>query len=974
MWLEFGEPHYLWALLPLALHAWWMGRRLQLLSPARRRMALGLRLVLLALLLGALAQARTTRQSDQLKVIFLVDQSESVPPAQREYARAFVEDAMKQMGARDQTGVIMFGGDASVERAPSRDQELAPFMSVVDRSRTNLGEAISLALAMFTGESQKRIVILSDGNENTGDAADAARAAAAAGVALDFVPLEYHNRNDVVLEKALVESRVSLEEPFDVRVIASSRGATEAQLSILQDGRLIGRDTVRLEADKKNVFVVSTQVRDAGFHTFEVLIEAEGDQIAENNRGYAFTYGQGEPRVLLVDGDARPSDALPAMLLSEKIGVERVTPEGLPHSLRDLQSYDGIIFNNVGAGDVTADQMRLIEQAVHALGIGFMMIGGEHSFGAGGWKDSPIERILPVSMDIKNEKILPQGALALVIHTCEIPQGNMWAEKIALAALDTLSPRDLMGVLYFGYPGGESWLFPLQEAGNKGRMRSLIQSIQPGDMPTFDPTLQMAYDGLMSTNASARHIIIISDGDPAQPNPALVRQIQAAQITISTVLINPHSPRDRDMMKKLAQEGGGNFYDVVAYNKLPQIFIKEAATIRKSLIFNEPFLPVISQGSPLLAGLGQGYPVLGGYVGSSPKELADVPLTTDKGDPLLAHWRHGVGKTVAFTSDAKERWGAQWVGWGEYGKFWTQAVRWVLRAPVNPNYQIQMDVEGGVGRITVDAIDAAGNFQNFLDIAGQVVSPELEPLEVALRQVGPGRYEGEFPVERPGTYMLGANARAQGAEGADLITGGTALSYSPEFRDARSNTALLGRLADLTRPWGRRLDEQSFVFAHNLPSRTEPKPLWPLLLSLALVVLLLDIFVRRVLVDWRDLRLAAATGWGWVEERVLGRRKVDAATGGLLEIKRQVRERESEAQQRETREEFLASLKQVRAEGDSPVAQAGPRAEPRSRPASPVDRAAPRGATGSAPAGGEGSYTDQLLRARQRARGNLKKD
>ncbi len=990
--VEVIRPLALLAVLPLGLHAIWISRRLTLLSPGRRWTAVGLRLLLLALLLAALAGTRLTRQSDELKVMFVVDQSESVPPAQREWARAWLEQALETMGKNDQAGVVAFGGDAAVERAPEPTREIEPLRSVVDRSRTNLAEAINLAMACFVGESQKRVVILSDGNQNTGDAVDAARAAAAAGVAVDVVALEYENRNDVVVDKVIVENRVSLEEPFELRVLASSRQGGEGTLSVLQDGRVIGHSTVRLDPDKRNVFVVSTEVRDAGFHTFEVQLDIAGDSIPENNRGFAFTYGEGKPRVLLVDGDEPPSPALAAALSSEQIEVVPVAPTSFPAALRDLQGYDAVVFNNVGAGELTQEQMRLLEQAVHVLGIGFAMIGGEQSFGAGGWNDSPIERILPVEMELKNEKILPQGALALIIHTVEIPEGQYWAEQISLAALDALSPRDLMGLLYYGFGGGESWLFPMQEVGDKGRLRNLIRTIQPGDMPDFDRTLQMAHDGLMSTDAGLRHIVIISDGDPSRPAPALINKMKNAKITISTVVINPHTPRDKDIMQELAQSTGGQYYDVTTYNRLPQIFMREAAIVRKSLIFDEPFTPQPARNSPLLTGVAQNYPVLGGYVGTSRKDLADVPLVTENDDPLLAHWQYGTGKSLAFTSDAKQRWGSRWLTWDQYTKFWTQSIRWILRSPVNPNYQVQMDVEGSRGKITIDAVDADGAFKNFMKIGGQVISPTLKPLDVDFRQVAPGRYEAEFEAAEAGTYMLGATAaEPQGggtgpaikvAEAApapgELVTGGTAVSYSPEFRDSRSNLALLARLADVTRPYGRVLRGEVPVFAHNLPSRTEPKPLWPWMLWAALPVFLFDIFTRRVLIGWGDLRQGMGIAWAWARDRMPGARRVATATDELLEVKRQVRGRE----EKETgeREEFLKRLKQARPESSS---EESPLAGVRPRPGAGGGGAS---GAGSKPAGGPatgqgsaadkkgaeggGTYTEQLLKARKRARGD----
>lgn len=965
MQFYFANPLLLWLYVPLALHVLWMSRRLQMISGARRIAAVALRLVILALLICALAGVRFSRQSKDLTVLFVMDASDSLPEAQRNYEKAYLQKALAdQNKQRDRAGVIVFGADAALEQGPVSHLEVDQVQSVINPARTNIADALQLAIACFVGESQKRIVLLSDGNQNAGNAEEAARSAAAAEIAVDVVPLEYESRNDVILEKAVVENRVSLEEPFDIKIIASSRVATTGKLSVHQDGKLIAHSDVKLDGGRKTVFQIPTQVRDAGFHTFEVQIDADGDMIPENNRAFAFTYGEGEPRVLYVDGDAQPSQALPAMLLSEKIKIEVINPAQLPGSLRDLQSYDAVIFNNVGAGDISLDQMKIIERAVHDLGLGFIMIGGEKSFGAGGYTDSPIAHILPVELELKNEKVMPQGALVPVIHTIEIPQGQYWSEQIALSALDVLSPRDLMGVLYYSWQGGESWLFPLQEVGDKSKLRAMIKGLQPGDMPSFDKILQMAYTSLANCGASVKHIVIISDGDPQTPNQALVNQVLAAKITISTVCINPHSPRDSTVMQELARIGGGNYYNVTSYNTLPQIFIKEATTVRKSLIVEEPFAPVVKQASPLLEGFGKDYPVLQGYVGTETRSLADTPLLTAKGNPLLAHWRHGIGKTVAFTSDAKQRWANAWLTWDQFGKFWAQTVRWALRSPFNQNYQVEMNIDGSKGKVLVDAVDGKGDFRNFLNMAGQVISPTNEAQAVTFHQTAAGRYEADFDVKEPGTYMLGATSQAEAGGAGDLLTAGTTLSYSPEFQNSASNQALLYRLADITH--GRVLDAKANVFDHNLPSHTEPQPLWPSLLVAALLLFLLDVFLRRVLVGWKEIGSALAVAANWLRGKTIWR---PAAASGpvdqLLKIKHTAKP--LDRQKGQERADFLASLKDAKI-SKSPLKSA----EPKPRlPSGAAQEKPPPKIRPRAPQHEE--FTSQLLKARERAQSKIKK-
>ncbi|MCX7048370.1 MAG: VWA domain-containing protein [Candidatus Sumerlaeota bacterium] len=969
MLIEFAYPEFLWLLVPLAAHAVWMARRLAGLARGRRYTALAVRLLILTALVCAVAGMKVSFASKDLTVFFVVDDSDSVPRAQRDYAKAFIQSAHKQMSLHDRQWILMFGADACIEQTNDSQPEFEAPAAVVKRSGSNIANALQLALACASGAAQKRIVLLSDGNQNAGSAEEAARAAVAAGISVDVVPLKYTNRRDVIVEKALVENRVSLDQPFDIRVIATATEATPGKLSVYQDGALLGIYDVELKPSQKNSFVIPTKVRDAGYHRFEVQIDAENDAIPENNRAATFTYGEGEPRVLYVEGDDPQSLTLPAALKSEKINVEMVRPSGMPMSLRALQMYDEIIFNNVGAGEIGADMMKMMEIAVHDLGIGFIMVGGQNSFGAGGYNDSPVERILPVEMEMKNEKVIPKGALVTIVHTVEIPEGQYWAEQVVFAALDVLGPRDEMGCLQYSWQTRESWLFPLEEVGTKTKMRDTLSKAQWGDMPSFDTTLQMAYDSLVASKASVKHVVVISDGDPQTPNWNLVKKIQAAKITISTVCINPHSPRDQQMMNDLAGLGGGNYYYPTSYNQLPQIFIKEATTVRKSLIIEEPFTPVAKTYSPVLTGFSAPYPQLLGYVGTSPKSLADIPLTTDKGDPLFAHWRHGLGKTVAYTSDAKERWAKDWISWSRFSKFWAQTVRWALRKSFNRNFDVKMEIDGAEGKVIVDAVDDKGEFRNFLNVKGRVITPSLQPADVEFRQTSPGRYEAPFKVTEAGAYMLGAQALAgAGADAGDLITGGVTLSYSPEFRNSSSNEPLLYRLCDLTK--GRVLDAKSPVFIHDRASRAEPALLWPWLLAALMPLFLFDVFLRRVIIGWKEVGAGLGFVWdrtgGWLLSRSA---PAEGVSDNLFEAKKRAFAKEDEPETPANREELFESLRKVKVE----TSLRNVTALEKKMPAPSLARDKPTAAKPSAREE-DGSHTGRLLQARAQARKKLHLD
>jgi hypothetical protein len=435
------------------------------------------------------------------------------------------------------------------------------------------------------------------------------------------------------------------------------------------------------------------------------------------------------------------------------------------------------------------------------------------------------------------------------MHTCEIPDANAWAREIGLASLNVLASQDLMGALAFTYDKGESWVFNLQPVGDKSLMRNALMRANPGDMPNMAPTLLKAYEALAKCDAMAKRIVIISDGDPAGPSGGLVRKVRDAGITVSTICIAPHSMSDQSMLKNIANATGGEYYYVNDPQKLPQIFTKEAAMVKGSLLVEEEFTPKVRHDSELLMGLNkEGLPPLQGYVATSPKDTATLPLVTHKDDPLLAHWRFGLGKSVAFTSDATSRWAGAWLGWDGFNRFWAQTVRWAMREVKRSNFQVDTAVKDGRGYIKIDAVDDAGNFVNFLRPQGVVTGPEPDFArhEVTLMQTGPGIYEGTFPLDNPGVYMVNLTyENPDGSKG--MIPTGLAMDYSREYEYNTTNLPYLEQIA--AAGGGKALTAEVNPFEHTLTPSPTVTPVWPYLVAFAACLFPVEIFVRRVMFD-----------------------------------------------------------------------------------------------------------------------------
>lgn len=881
--LQCTHPWWLLALAPALAWTVWLGWKSDAqLEPLRRAFALALRLAVVLCLGLALAGLQWKTPLEGMNVFFVLDRSESVPSAQQEQAKTWANHMAKGKKPIDTAGALVFGADAAIESRPRPLFDLTEVQAIVNPERTDIASAIRLGAAAFPETGQKRLVLFSDGNENVGDAVNALAAARPLGVTLDVVPVGAERGNDVAIKKLTVPTSVKKGQTFDVKIFAQADKAQEATVRLYVNETRIGEQKIELTAGK-NLFSFPQTLDNPGFYKYDVQLDAPGDTIPQNNRGIAFVNVRGNPRALLVSSDVQRDAPLAAALQSGKLDV-RVTDK-FPATLAEMQSYDVIFLSNIAAGDLGLDEMRLLESAVRDFGVGLVCVGGDQSFAAGGYRGTPLEETLPVDMELNSKKVIPNGALAIVCHATEFPGGNGWARDIAYAALEALGPQDEMGIVL--WDGNVHWLFPLKKVGDKNEMGRLISGMNPGDMPDFQAPMQQAYDALRASKANIKHLVVFSDGDPGAPTKELVQNIVNSKITISTVMIGGHVAPDT--MTYLAAAGHGRFWDVSSPSDLPQIFMKEAAVILKAAIFEEPFKPREQAPSEITSGISPSeYPTLLGYVATTPKSRAEVPLVTEKGDPLLAHWQFGLGRAVAFTSDARAKWAANWLAWPKYRQFWLQVAEWSLRRVEESDFTTEVAVEKGEGHISVEAVDAKGNYRNFLNLQTLVVSPKGDRQVLQLQQTGPGRYEAIFPTKEVGAYLMNLTDRANGQSQAL----GLSVNYSPEFDDSGPNLALLRRLAELG--GGKLLNpDVDNPFLHDREKTFRPFDLRDWLLRFAILLFPFDVAIRRIQLDSAQWLKVSQTLRRWLMpwKSIPRPKEADESLAALLTRRDQVRSR-----------------------------------------------------------------------------------
>ena len=462
----------------------------------------------------------------------------------------------------------------------------------------------------------------------------------------------------------------------------------------------------------------------------------------------------------------------------------------------------------------------------------------------------------------------------------------------------------------------------------------------------------------MTSKAYLKHCIILSDGDPSPPVPSLVAKFNAAKITVSTIVIGPHDPSGVQNMFNIAKEHGGRFYKVNKPQEIPNIFLKEAATVSRSAIIEETFVPRVGTDSTILKGIGSLPPLLG-YVGTSAKTTAKEVLKSKQDDPILATWQYGLGKSVAFTSDARKRWAAGWLGWSGYSKFWAQSVRWSMRGTTAGDLQTNVTIDKGVGKVTIEAVDSQGNFLNFLNPKARLITPDYKGSDLTLDQIGPGRYQAQFDARQLGTYLV--NIRTQkGDETRSQITGGV-LPYSPEYGAVGTDEFLLNGLRE--RAGGDRLplDKPAEVFGRPRPPASLPIDIWLPLLMAAAVLFPLDVAVRRLVVGEDELNSLSAR----LKRKRGDKSSGDASVAAQLKVKRAARNAQTPAAK------TVVAPRQSQS-GSAPTAPAAP--TPTQRPAAPRSSApdAQPDEPAPSPENAEPEELDameRLRRAKRRARG-----
>ncbi len=878
----------------------------------RGKLAILVRVLFLTALLLASAGLHLSLPSNRLCLLLLADVSDSVSKnALTGAIRAIAATWQEAAPPESRIGLIAFGRQAKLDTPPSSSIDGALPAVPVDGTATDLAQALRLAQATFPEGWGRRVVLLTDGRENAGEASLEVAEAARRGIEVWSWPLGKKSGKEVLIEQLDVPAEVRLGEPLPIAVALNSDHDGQGKLKLFANKRLIGEETVKYHRGR-TLIRFDDRARLPGVQIFTAQLDApQEDGLMANNRGEAFSYTGARDSILYVHGLQGPAKHLVDVVTKAGFIVESRDIGSCPNRLIEFGPYAAIILDGLQAVDLGVRRQETIRRYVKETGGGLFVLGGPKTFGAGGYYKTPLEEVLPVTMDVTGSKHRRSLALAIVVDISgSMSYSERGIQKIELANEGAVRAVELMhSGDKFGFVATNTrarWVVPMSELANdRGGLKQQILSLQASGGGIYTYTgLSAAYEKLLKLEKVSRHVLLFADSADAEQamGPGrehvfeLAEKMLEKEITTSSVGIGRRGDKDIPLLRGIALKGGGRFYFTEDMFSIPALFSQETMLAARNVVVNEEFLPKRGTVSPLMAGM-KSFPQLGGYIATTARPQSTVAMLSHRDEPLLAHWQYGVGRAAAFTSSVSGEWGKKLARWDNFGPFFVQCLRWLSRGVTNDGISVTTTRQGSQVNVTADLTGGGGQFLNlaalnlrvirpddedgaFHDIVGKKEEKDATP-NLQLLQFEPGRYRGSFPLNKPGTYVLALQGTLRDGERVNRLAA-YSMPYSPEFENPLPDEAFLQSLVKVG-------DGQLITDGDGRPLTILPKkkasnvhPMARFLLMLSILLWLLDCALRRLNVSVFALR----TLWAGSSKR----EDSDATVSKALERIRHVRQ------------------------------------------------------------------------------------
>jgi Mg-chelatase subunit ChlD len=856
----FFQPIWLLLLIPLAVAGY--------LWPLPSRGLKGLRVVVVVLVVAALAQLAIRLPDRAGTVVVVADRSESMPQNADATEKEIIGLLHQSMGARDQLGVVSFGRVAVVEQSPQR-AEFPGFTAQVGVDHSSLNDALDAALSLIPADGGGRILVVSDGKWTGKDPSAAAARAAGRGVAVDYRLLSRPQISDVAIQSFLTPQSVQPGEAFVLSAWVQSPTGQELRYQLKRGDDIIAAGSKTVAAGLTR-FMFRDRAGQAGVNEYTVTVQgSQDDPVPENNTARALV-GVAGSKAILVVSSAGDQSGLVQLLRSGSLEVVGKTPEQCNWSLEQLAQYSAVILENVPAGQIGMSGMETLASWVEETGSGLAMTGGQKSYGPGGYFKSPLERVLPISMEMRREHRKLTVAVVVALDrsgSMSMPAGGGrikmdLADLGTVQVLDLLSPMDEIGV--FAVDTVAHQIVPLDTVENNRGYRSKILSIgsEGGGIYIYEALVASA-NMIQNAKAQTRHIILFSDAADAEQSmhyEEIVGKLREADVTVSVVGLGTEHDCDANMLKDLARRGGGECYFSDNPDEIPRIFAQDTFTLARSTFIDQPTPFAVTAGYSLLGSPPvSAPPALGGYNLCYIRPQANLAAVTsdEYKAPVVASWNAGNGRVLCYLGEADGKYSGDLAKWNQAGEFYATQARWVAgkHQPLPDDMLLAQEVRDGVCfvQLHLDPERKGDPFANLPRVKILHGLPGASPAKdtLAMAWVNADLLEAAIPIAGRETVLNTVEIPGQQA----VTLPPVCLPYSPEFAPDQPGrgAAALEQIAATTD--GKDRVEIPKLW-NELPVKSRHVELAPWLLVLAAGLFLLEVFERRT---------------GWVSKS-LGRR------------------------------------------------------------------------------------------------------
>ncbi|WP_125153170.1 VWA domain-containing protein [Clostridium rectalis] len=796
------------------------------------------RILIIVLLFLSVSEFKIIFKNNDNCTIFLVDESLSVEKYKKDIEN-YVNSEINKKNKSDEIAVIGFGKDVVIELPLTCDKKNIELCSTINKNFTNLEKALDFSIDYFPKNKNRRLVIITDKNENIGEVKKSSEKIKKENINLFLKTIDNIKENDVELTEIIAPKNIYKSGNIPISVYLNSTYETHGELNLYINNKKIINKKVDVKKGE-NKYTYKFPINEEKEITIKGEINFIQDENKFNNIFTIYRSIKKQAKVLVISENEEEN----INKLLDSYGIKRVNyaSKEVPTDINFLSDFNEIILINTDYNSLPNKFDNNLEKAVEKFGVGLLTIGGERSFALGGYENTTLERILPVSCKMKNNRKQANTGLMLLIDCSgSMNEDSGGVKKIELAkqaateAINALEKEDYVGVLAFS--DTLEWIVPFQKVNNKEKLKNRVGKLKSKGGTLIIPALIDGINAFKGDKVKVKHMILLTDGQAEKKGfNKYINEMKKNKITASTVAVG--NDCDKDVLAYISDSSGGRKYISKDYLNVPKILAKESYISQKKYINNQVFIPeqcndIFNKSNKLL-------PELKGYIGTGIKEKGSLVLQSDKKDPILAFWNYGIGKVGVWTSDISGKWSENWIGWNGFYDYYSKIVNYLLADKEKKD--VTMDLKKTQGNVEV--LVESRNKDPFNEVEVLVATPNNEEKKVALKSIEQGKYKGVFELNELGKYNFLAILKKEGKV-SDRAMDSIYLNYSPEYsikRDKDKNGDLDRLVMELS---GKKLKDNENVFKEKVICKNISSINFDFIsIPLVLILFFIDIYLR----------------------------------------------------------------------------------------------------------------------------------